>query len=235
MVKNTPIAKFQSFLITGYKADRTKEVKNLFQSFGIDPFKSSPDVTFVTAEKLHISINQIRDIKRQINQKPILDKFKSILIEDAQKLTEEAQNSLLKIFEEPPKHAILVLAATDKKSLLPTIVSRAIIIEAQTDKKPKTKTTLLNGKSVEDLLKKTSTIDDPITWLDEQIRALYEKLQSDIQEQSREESISQIQKTLEKCIEAKKMIHANVNPKFVLANLIFSIYPEVSSQTRLPR
>lgn len=228
MTKDITIpSKFQSFIVIGKGVNLHKKSAEIAKQFKVDILKVSPDLSIISPEKKLISIDQIREIKKQIYQKPVAQDYKIIIIQEANKLTKQAQNSLLKIFEEPPRHAIIILEALDKTALLSTIVSRAIIVQAKVEKREKTESSLLDGKSVKDLLTDVSTVQNPTAWLDDQITALYEKLKTDVKKQSREDSTEQIQKTIEKCIEAKKMIDANVNAKFVLANLIFSIYPEV--------
>ncbi len=224
VMKNTTHSKFQSYTVLGKNADLHQKSAEIASLYGADLDKVSPDISVIFPLKKLISIDQIRELKRQIYQKPIASHFKIVVIQEADKLTREAQNSLLKIFEEPPKHAIIILEAPDKNTLLPTIVSRATTVNTQPSEKPHTKPSLINNKTIQNLLEEVFAIDDPIAWLDDQICALYEKLRPNVQKPSREASTEQIQNTIEKCIKAKKMIEASVNPKFVLANLIFSTH-----------
>ena len=218
--KNT--TKFQSFLIVGESAK--EQTFKLAKEFNIDLEKHSPDVSIISPQKKFISINQIREIKATIYQKPVADMYKIIIIHHAEKLTIQAQNSLLKIFEEPPVHAIIILEATDKSNLLPTIVSRAIVIRtsAKSDTGKNT-SILLKDQETYSLLKTISEIEDPNTWLDSQMSSLHHSLLANIKDKKSTSSLSEIQLTLEKCAEAKKMIGANVDAKFVLSNLIFSL------------
>ena len=70
-----------------------------------------------------ISINQIRELRQSAMLKPLEGK-RVILIADADKMTNEAANSLLKLLEEPPPFTTLILTASQVNSLLPTILSR---------------------------------------------------------------------------------------------------------------
>ena len=54
--------------------------------------------------------------------------FKIYIFKNAQNLTEQAQNALLKIFEEPPKHIIFLLLCNNSKNLISTVISRSRII-----------------------------------------------------------------------------------------------------------
>lgn len=74
-----------------------------------------------------ISVDDIRNIARDVNIRPYYGGRKVYIIEDADKMTVQAQNSLLKTFEEPPEYAVIILTTQNIDMLLPTIVSRGII------------------------------------------------------------------------------------------------------------
>lgn len=69
-------------------------------------------------------IDEIRNIKEHIGFRPIQGKYKVFIIDEAHMLTEPAFNALLKTLEEPPKHAIFILATTEPEKIPPTILSR---------------------------------------------------------------------------------------------------------------
>lgn len=71
-----------------------------------------------------IGIGQVREVQREASLKPYEGNCRVFIFEGAEKLSEAAANSLLKILEEPPEQVVLVLIATDAGGLLPTIVSR---------------------------------------------------------------------------------------------------------------
>ena len=76
------------------------------------------------AEQKELRINTIRSITQEAGLKPFEGRRKVFIIQDAERLTTKAANSLLKTLEEPPPHVILLLTASDTRLLLPTIVSR---------------------------------------------------------------------------------------------------------------
>lgn len=80
-----------------------------------------------------IGIESVRELEHFLNLKvPRAAKFnRAIIIEDADKLTLEAQNALLKTLEEPPEATIIVLTANHEQTLLPTINSRVQTIYVQ--------------------------------------------------------------------------------------------------------
>lgn len=75
-------------------------------------------------EKNSIGIDRAREISGYLYQKPIISKYRTVIINDAEALTPEAQNSLLKISEEPPAAGLLILVARDPELLRRTLVSR---------------------------------------------------------------------------------------------------------------
>ena len=87
-----------------------------------------PDVRVITPEEGSIKIEQIRDLKREAGYKLFEGKKKIWIIEQADKLTLEAANSLLKVLEEPPPDVVFILISETQEKLLPTILSRCEII-----------------------------------------------------------------------------------------------------------
>jgi DNA polymerase-3 subunit gamma/tau len=69
-------------------------------------------------------IDEIRDLRDKINFSPGQSRYKVYIIDEVHMLTEPAFNALLKTLEEPPPHAIFVLATTDPQKVPATIVSR---------------------------------------------------------------------------------------------------------------
>jgi DNA polymerase-3 subunit gamma/tau len=72
----------------------------------------------------HRGIDEIRDLKEGIRFAPTKSKYKVFIIDESHQLTKEAANALLKTLEEPPAHAIFVLATTEIHKMIPTIISR---------------------------------------------------------------------------------------------------------------
>lgn len=72
----------------------------------------------------HRGIDEVRELKEGIRFVPTKSKYKVFIIDESHMLTREAFNALLKTLEEPPAHAIFVLATTEIHKMLPTIVSR---------------------------------------------------------------------------------------------------------------
>ena len=69
-------------------------------------------------------IDDARELREKIKFSPAESRYKVYIIDEAHMLTSEASNALLKTLEEPPPHAILILATTESHKILPTIASR---------------------------------------------------------------------------------------------------------------
>ncbi len=72
----------------------------------------------------HRGIDDIREIREGIKFAPTKLKYKVFIIDECHQLSKDAANALLKTLEEPPAHAIFVLATTELHKILPTILSR---------------------------------------------------------------------------------------------------------------
>ena len=98
---------------------------------------NQPDIIWVTHEKLSISVDDIRvQVNSDIQIKPFSSPYKIYIIDTAEKLTEQAQNALLKTMEEPPEYAVLLLLVNNINLILPTILSRCVVLNLKpVDKK----------------------------------------------------------------------------------------------------
>ncbi|MCE5335564.1 MAG: DNA polymerase III subunit delta' [Desulfobacteraceae bacterium] len=90
-----------------------------------------PDLLRVRSEGAYIKIEQIRELRERVRFRPFEGRYRIVIIEDAQKLREEAANAVLKILEEPPSGNIFILIAPESQMLLPTIVSRCCHVRFQ--------------------------------------------------------------------------------------------------------
>lgn len=117
-----------SFIIIAKNQDKRREyIANFCQEQGIGKFDQN------TSEPLENSfgIEQVRNMQKVAYRKPMQGKSKALILEDAEKLTTEAQNALLKLLEEPPQHTFVFLSCTTDANFLPTILSRCkkIVLE----------------------------------------------------------------------------------------------------------
>ncbi|MBE5895355.1 MAG: DNA polymerase III subunit delta' [Lachnospiraceae bacterium] len=92
--------------------------------------RNHPDIIFVSHEKPNvIGVDDIRDgINNTVMIKPYSSPYKIYIVQEAEKMTPQAQNALLKTLEEPPAYAVFILLVNTMESMLPTIVSRCVVL-----------------------------------------------------------------------------------------------------------
>lgn len=94
---------------------------------------NQPDIIYLTHEKpATISVDDIRSqINSDIVIRPYNSDYKVYIVDEAEKMNEQAQNALLKTIEEPPSYAVILLLTTNAQAFLPTIRSRCILLETK--------------------------------------------------------------------------------------------------------
>jgi len=75
------------------------------------------------------SVDDIRNLVDQVRFSPQTGNFSIYIIDEAHMLSKSAFNAFLKTLEEPPRHAIFILATTEKHKIIPTILSRCQIFD----------------------------------------------------------------------------------------------------------
>lgn len=134
-----------SYIITGEKGSGKKLLTGIFaktlqcEAQGTEPCGecrsckqsdsgNQPDIIWVTHEKPgSIGVDDVRDqLVGDIVIKPYSSKYKIYIVDEAEKLTVQAQNALLKTIEEPPAYGIIIFLTTNAEMFLPTIVSRCV-------------------------------------------------------------------------------------------------------------
>jgi len=169
-----------------------------------------------------VKISQIRSLTSYLYKKPLSSTHRVAVVYEAEKLTIPAQNAFLKLLEEPPKTAYILLGARNKLALLPTIVSRCLVINT-----PITKHVLKCKDEIEKLLENM------------EIKAIFENAESfgknkETAEEYLHELLFYLQDSfltgrgveLEKHANLAKqvnlslrMLSVNVNPRQILENL----------------
>lgn len=89
---------------------------------------NNPDLIYIEPDGNNIKIEQIRELQKRIPEKPIISNRKVCIINDADTMTKEAQNCLLKTLEEPPEFVTIILIGSNENAFLTTIKSRCMII-----------------------------------------------------------------------------------------------------------
>lgn len=134
--------RFHAILLFG---DRLK--RNAFAKFAVAHILGVDALEFAKSSILHtdvsvlndssdiITIDNIRELKEELQRRACLAPQRVCLIETAERMTFQAQNALLKLIEEPPGNACFILTASDKTGFLETILSRIVCVHL----KPATK------------------------------------------------------------------------------------------------
>jgi DNA polymerase-3 subunit delta' len=99
--------------------------------------------------RTEIGIDDIRGLQRLANLPPYEGKCKVFIIDDAEYLSTEAANSLLKILEEPPPRIVWLLLAAEEEHLLPTIISRCQRLELKPVPSERVQEILVNSYNVD--------------------------------------------------------------------------------------
>lgn len=117
----------------GKKMLATEFAENILATGQEKQLKSDnhPDFLCIEPDGNSIKIEQIRFLQKKIQEKPILSNQKVYIINDADTMTQEAQNCLLKTLEEPPEFAKLILIGSNENAFLTTIKSRCMILNFQ--------------------------------------------------------------------------------------------------------
>lgn len=113
---------------------------------------NQPDIIYVSHEKPNtIGVDDIRtQINNDIDIKPYSSRYKVYIVDEAQKMNQQAQNALLKTIEEPPAYAIILILTTNADSFLQTILSRCITLNLKAVKEDKIKEYLMKHYQIPD-------------------------------------------------------------------------------------
>ncbi|MBN9629735.1 MAG: AAA family ATPase, partial [Actinobacteria bacterium] len=86
--------------------------------------RTHPDLAVLSTERVIISIDEVRSLVSSSQFAPSVGRYRVMVIEDADRMTERTSNVLLKALEEPPERTVWILCAPSDADLLPTIRSR---------------------------------------------------------------------------------------------------------------
>lgn len=226
-----------SFIIVGNNESAQEEkIQGILQPFGISQF----DITIIKREvdektdkvKQSLGIGDVKKMQQKAFLKPFQSENKAIIIKEAELLTTEAQNALLKILEEPPAHTIIVLQTNNLESVLPTILSRCSIIQLDEQ------TTILEEEEKKQFLQTLNAINnwgigeslnqaellgknkgEAIAWLEKMILVAREEMLKENNKQAN--SYAQVIRKLQTT--HTTLSKTNANPRLQLESLFLSI------------
>lgn len=130
----------------------------MLNKIGLDFSKNNPDIMEIDIpeDKKSIGIGEIKSGIKWVSQKPFSAKTKALVIYNGQTITADGQNSLLKVLEEPPEYASIIILAKNETSILPTVQSRCQKIYAgkgNRDISPDAPSKALTGTTYQSLVK----------------------------------------------------------------------------------
>ncbi|KKQ34243.1 MAG: polymerase III subunit delta'' protein [candidate division WS6 bacterium GW2011_GWA2_37_6] len=210
------------------KDNKSREVLEAINSI-LGSTENNPDFYELQATegRQSIGIEQTREMITWLQFKPYQSTNKLAIIRNAEQLTEQAQNSLLKTLEEPPTHSYIFLLTRNHRSLLSTILSRARLVRL---KKEKGKTGLEEEKPLTEVI--DAPIQEKLKWINatvgikdpvERKNTIYQFLDevhaTIINKQEAKSRLYNL-KLLETTFEG---IKRNVNNKLLLENLLFNL------------
>ena len=110
------------------------------------------DVSVVRTEKLSIGVDEVRDLVRRSALAPVGRRWQIMVVEDADRLTDQACNALLKAIEEPTDRTVWMLCAPTVEDVLPTIRSRCRLVTLATPTTPDVAAFLVREEGVSEAL-----------------------------------------------------------------------------------
>ena len=114
----------KKILCENYEDNECNNCKSCIEFDG----ENNPDFAYIEPEGRNIKIEQIRQMQTKIIEKPVNSAKKVYIINDADLMTKEAQNCLLKTLEEPPEYIVIILIVSNENKMLTTIKSRCMKI-----------------------------------------------------------------------------------------------------------
>ncbi len=123
-----------SYLFVGTEGIGKKLISKEFAKMilsSIENLENNPDFQLIEPDGASIKIEQIRQMQKKIIEAPIISENKVYIIDNADLMTTEAQNCLLKTLEEPPEFVRIILIGAKEERFLSTIKSRCTIIKFQ--------------------------------------------------------------------------------------------------------
>jgi len=224
-----------SFIFYGSDNDSSYQVAiNYAKDSGISSFdiiEVEPEEAEVNS-KGEIKIKAIRELIRQLSLTPGHGKFKLAIIKDADKLSLEAANTLLKTLEEPPKSVKIILLSANLK-LLPTIRSRCQMVRMEDKESLEQESLMNNFKSALDGNIKNSFKTAEKISAGSNLEKDLDSLISMLRKQMLQTGSAIESKKIRLLIDAKKTLKMTTNKRLIVENLFLKLHPVKSDEVGL--
>ena len=201
-------------IVNQNREERDKEIWSILKKSQIT--QTNPDLLILEDDK--IGISQIKQLIKHLSTKPFGKTEKSVIILNGNNISPDAQNALLKTLEEPPGNSIILIGTDSDSKLLPTILSRCLILNNESlitnDESNFDLEKILNASVEErfDIIEKTTDKDQFLNDLTESYR----------QKILKGEGNSEF---LEELLQAQIWKESNVNIRTILEYLMLSLTP----------
>lgn len=188
----------------------------IIEDFKFKLKENDPDLMIVDLEeKESIGIETVKKIKSWAYIRPFSSQKKVIIIKKGDRMTNEAQNAILKITEEPPVFTYIYILVENHKNLLQTIISRAEVITRKDT--PSFTESLAEKFLTSDIASKFKLCDELALKKKEEINNFIDELIIKLKEKM------DTTKILEALFEYKNALNKNVNKKLILDNIALDL------------
>lgn len=220
-----------AYIITGGSVTaRENEIQKRLTAWNIKDI----DCVYLAEDGEHIGIDAVRLFQKRLLLTPFASAHTVGIIQKSDRLTQEAQNALLRVLEEPPPHAYILCEIASVSMLLPTVVSRCEVVTLHGSDTSSDSTNDIQ-ETIQLLLtssggKKLKIIDgiaaDRVSakqWVNDAITAIRQLMLLEIQKDSTKKSTETYVKLLRLLLGAQQELEVNVNPKLVLDTVFLSV------------
>lgn len=213
-----------SFLLVGRDPKTLAEkLTEVVKNYGQKNDPNNPDLIIVQTQENSLKVEDARNLIASLSSRPLRSKVKIAAILQAEKLTTEAQNALLKTLEEPPEATVIILCATNSSTLLPTVISRCQIIYCE--KTAPEQIGKEQGSALEKILEyiEKENIKEGFAWAEkaakdrQEAKTLLQKMQILAHQKLLAGKFSA--EKLKRIILSQKYLEANTNTRLTLENL----------------
>lgn len=229
-----------TYLIVGNKEENIKgSIKSILKrlwerDLNDDIFDNkNPDIHILYGSNIKsIGIEDVKAFQKEMVFSPFKELIQIGIIFDAQKLTAQAQNSLLKTLEESSNTTTYILTTNNEMNLLPTVLSRCSKIYTKEEKEEKNDIKFENifeldlvkaFKSIEEIAKDR---ENTLAFLKEYESYLQGVLEENIKQ---EKETKEIYNRVEKVLNARRKIEANGNRRLILESLYLDLTTQLAS------